>query len=62
MPQPNALPIVDSHQLAQSVIKNQKAIAQEITNQAKRLTDDPLRQAQLTKSFGDTAGELHKAT
>jgi Calcineurin-like phosphoesterase len=62
MPQPNALPLVDSHQLAQAVINNRKAIAAEISNQAKKQTDDPLRQAQLVKSFDEVAGELQKAT
>jgi hypothetical protein len=59
-PEQNALPIVDSHQLAQSVIENQKALAEEISNQAKNQTDDPLRQAQLRNSFWEVAGELHK--
>jgi hypothetical protein len=62
MPQPNALPIVDSQKLAQSVIQNQKAITEEISNQVKEQTDDPVRQAQLRNSFAEIAGELHKTT
>src|SRR6516165_4929584 len=62
MPQSNALPLVDAQKLAQSVIKNQNAIAEEISNQVKKQTDDPVRQAQLRNSFAEVAGELHKTT
>jgi hypothetical protein len=54
------LPLVDSQKLAQSVIKNQKAIAEEIDNQVSKVTDDPVRQAQLRNSFAEVPGELHK--
>ena len=62
MPQTNPLPIVASHEIANSVIANQQAITDDIEKQAAAVTDDPLRQAQLTNSFADVAGELHKST
>ena len=60
MPEAKALPIVTSHQIARSVTANQQAIQDEIRNQATSVTDDPLRQAQLTNSFADVVGELQK--
>ncbi len=61
MPNDNALPIVSSQQIAQSVVAKQQAIAEEIRNQANRVTDDPLRRAQLVNTFEEVAGEMQKA-
>ena len=60
MPQPRALPIVTADQIAREVMANQQAIAEEVKKQAAQVTDDPLRQAQLTNSFADVAGVLQQ--
>jgi hypothetical protein len=61
MPQPKTLPIVTADQIAREVLAHQQALADEIKSQAARVTDDPLRQAQLTNSFADVAGALQQS-
>jgi len=62
MPQANALPIVTADQITREMMNHQQALIAEIKNQAARVTDDPLRQAQLTNSFADVAGALQQGS